>query len=59
MRHFLVTALIYVKKLAQLNRKAIALSSGHGLALRLHRTVPAVEGGPTAFRPAVGSRDQA
>ncbi len=38
--------------LARLNRPAIALSSGHGLAasLRLHRTVPAVEGGATAIR---------
>jgi hypothetical protein len=38
-----------------------ALSSGHGLAasLRLHRTVPAVEGGATAVRPIVGSRNQA
>ena len=45
--------------MARLNREAIALSSSHGLAatasLRLHRTVPAVEGGATAFRPALGS----
>ena len=44
-------------------REAIAVSSGHGLAAaaspRLHGTVPAVEGGPTAFRPTVGSRNEA
>ena len=44
--------------LARLNREAVALSSGHA-SLRLHQTVPAVEGGPTAFRPALGSRNQA
>ena len=31
----------------------------HGLCLRLHRTVPAVEGGAATVRPAVGSRNQA
>src|SRR5882672_1087141 len=40
---------------AQLNRPATALSSGHGPAaasLRLHRTMPAVEGGAATVRPA-------
>jgi hypothetical protein len=39
--------------------EVIVLSSAHGLAacsvIRLHRTVPALEGGATADRPAVGS----
>jgi hypothetical protein len=37
--------------------EAGALSTAHDRAasLRVHRTVPAVEGGSTAFRPAVGS----
>ena len=40
--------------IARLNRETIVLSSGHRLAatLRLHRAVPAVKGGLTAFRPA-------
>ena len=44
-----------------LNSPAAALSSAHdrATALRLHRTVPAVEGGPTADSFAVGSRNQA
>jgi hypothetical protein len=46
-------------ELARLNHPATVLSSGHGFSLRLHRTVPAVEGGPAAVRPIVGSRNQA
>ena len=44
-----------------LNLSLAALSSGHDRAasLRLHRTVPAVEGGSAAVRPALGSRNQA
>ena len=44
-----------------LNLSLAALSSGHDRApsLRLHRTVPAVEGGAAAVRPALGSRNQA
>ena len=40
--------------------EAVTLSSAHDRApsLRLHRTVPAVEGGTTTVRPAVGSRNQ-
>ena len=43
----------------RLNRPTTALFSGHGLALRLHQTLPAVEGIPTAFRLTLGSRNQA
>jgi hypothetical protein len=51
-------ALIYVKRLARLNREAIARSSAHDRAasLRLRRTVPAVEGGAATVRPAVNWR---
>jgi hypothetical protein len=35
------------------NREAVF----NGLAIRLHQTVPAVEGCPTAVRPAMGSRN--
>src|ERR1700676_437149 len=40
---------------------AAALYSAHDRApsLRLHRTLPAVEGGPATVRPALGSRNQA
>ena len=38
-------------------RKRILRSSAHGLAsLRLHRTVPAIEGGPTTVWPALDFR---
>jgi hypothetical protein len=35
---------------ARLNHPTTALSSGHGLSLRLHRTVTAVQGGAATFR---------
>jgi hypothetical protein len=35
------------------------IDHGHAAVLRLHRTVPAIEGGPAAHRPALGSRKQA
>jgi len=53
-----VAGLIAVGSLsARLNHPAAALSSGHDRAasLRLHRTVPAVEGGASAVGPIVGS----
>ena len=51
-----------ITPLSRRSLRAANLSSCHGPAspsLRLHRTVPAVEGGPATVRPAVGPRNQA